>query len=41
MQFSKMNLHFVTSNQMSIDRKLNFPLKDSIYLDFLPVEMQK
>ena len=39
--FFKNNLHFVTSNQISIYRKQNLSLTSSIYLDFLPLEMQK
>ena len=35
------NLHFVTSNQISAYRKLNFPLTSSICFVFLPLEMQK
>ena len=35
------NLHFVASNQISTYRKLNLPLTSSIYLVFLPLEMQK
>ena len=39
--FFTINLHFVTSNQTSTYRKLNFPLTSSIYLVFLHLEMQK
>ena len=39
--FFTINLHFVTSNQISTYRKLNFPLTSSIYLVFLHLEMQK
>ena len=39
--FFTINLHFVTSNQISIYRKLNLPLTNSIYFVFLPLEMQK
>ena len=35
------NLHFVTSNQIFTDRKLNLPFTSSIYVGFLPLEMQK
>ena len=35
------NLHFVTSNQISAYRKLNFPLTSSTYFVFLRLEMQK
>ena len=41
LQFFTINLHFVTSNQISTFRKLNFPLSSSIYFVFLPLEMQK
>ena len=34
-------LHFVASNQLSTDRKLNLPLTSSIYFVFFPLEMQK
>ena len=36
-----MNLHFVTSNQKSTRRKLDFPLTSSIYLVALPLEMHR
>ena len=36
-----MNLYFATSNQISIYKKLNLILTSSIYLVFLPLEMQK
>ena len=39
--FFIINLHSVTSNQISTYRKLNLPLTSSIYFDFLPLEMQK
>ena len=39
--FFTMNLHFVTSNQISTYRKLNFSLTSSIYFVFLPLEMKK
>ena len=35
------NLHFLTSNQISTYRKLNLPHTSSIYFVFLPLEMQK
>ena len=35
------NLHFVTSNQAFTDGKLNLPSTSSIYVAFLPLEMQK
>ena len=35
------NLHFVTSNQIFTDRKLNLSFTSSIYVSFLPLEMQK
>ena len=35
------NLHFVTSSQISIYRKLNLLLISNIYLLFLPLEMQR
>ena len=38
--FFKLDLHFVTSNQIPTYRKPNLPLKSSIYLVFLPLEMQ-
>ena len=38
--FFTLNLHFVTSNQISTYRKLNLPLTSSIYFIFLPLEMQ-
>ena len=39
--FFIINLRFVTSNQLSADRKLNLPLTSSVYLFFFPLEMQK
>ena len=39
--FFTINLHFVKSNQISTYRKLNLPLKSSIYFVFLPLEMPK
>ena len=39
--FFTINLSFVTSNQISTDRKLNLPLTSSIYFVFLHLEMQK
>ena len=39
--FFTINLHFVTSNQISTYRKLNLSLTSSIYFVFLPLEMQK
>ena len=39
--FFVINLHSVTSNQISRYRNLNFPLTSSIYFVFLPLEMQK
>ena len=39
--FFTINLHFVTSNQISTQRELNLPLINSIYFIFLPLEMQK
>ena len=39
--FFTINLHFVTSNQISTYRKLNLPLSSSIYFVSLPLEMQK
>ena len=39
--FFTINLHFVTSNQISTYRKLNLPLTSSIYFVFLSLEMQK
>ena len=39
--FFTINLHFVTSNQLSTCRKLNLPHTCSIYFVFLPLEMQK
>ena len=35
------NLHFVTSNQISAYRKLNLPLTSRTYFVFEPLEMQK
>ena len=37
--FLIVNLHFVTSNQISTYRELHLPLKSSIYFVFLPLEM--
>ena len=39
--FFTINLHFVTSNQISTFRKLNLNLSSSICFVFLPLEMQK
>ena len=39
--FFTINLHLVTSNQISTFRKLNLPLSSSIYFVFFPLEMQK
>ena len=39
--FFVINLHSVTSNQISTYRKLNLPLTSSIYFVFLPLEIQK
>ena len=39
--FFTINLHLVTSHQTSTYRKLNQPLVTSIYVVFLPLEMQK
>ena len=39
MLFSKINLHFVTSNQISTNKKLNLSLTSSLV--FLPLEMQQ
>ena len=39
--FFIINLHSVTSNQISTYRNLNLPLTSSIYFVFLPLEMQK
>ena len=36
-----LKLHFVTSNQISTDKKLYLPLASSIYFVFLPLEMQE
>ena len=41
LMFSVINLHSVTSNQISTYRDLNLPLTSSIYFVFLPLEMQK
>ena len=38
--FFIINLHSVTSNQISTYRKLNLSLTSSIYFVFLPLEMQ-
>ena len=38
--FFTINLHFVTSNQIPTLRKRNLPLSSSIYLVFLPLEIQ-
>ena len=35
------NLHLITSKQIYSYRKLNLPLTNSIYLLFLPLEMQR
>ena len=35
------NLHFVTTNQIFTDRKLNLPLISSIYFVFLPLGIQR
>ena len=37
--FFTKNLHFITSNQIYTYRKLSFPLTNSTYLVFLPLEM--
>ena len=39
--FFAVNLHFVTSNQISTYRKLDLSLTNSVYLVFLPLETQK
>ena len=39
--FFTINLHSVTSNQISTYRKLNLPLTSSIYFVLLPLEIQK
>ena len=39
--FFIINLHFVTSNQLSTSRKLNLPLTSIVYFVFFPLEMQK
>ena len=39
--FFTIHLHFVISNQISTYRKLNLPLRSSIYFAFLPLEMQE
>ena len=39
--FFTINLHFVRSNQIPTYRKLNLPVTSSIYLVFLPLEMQR
>ena len=39
--FFSINFYFVTSNQIATYRKLNLPLKGSIYFVFLCQEMQK
>ena len=41
MLFSKLNLHFVTPNQISAVRKINLQVTNSISLVFLPPEMQR
>ena len=41
LQFFTINLHFVTSNQLSKYGKLNFPLISSVYFAFFPLEMQR
>ena len=39
--FFTIHLHFVILNQISTYRKLNLPLRSSIYFVFLPLEMQE
>ena len=39
--FFIINLNFVTSNQLSTDRKLIMPLTSSVYFIFFPLEMQE
>ena len=39
--FFIINVHFVTWNQLSTSRKLNFPLTSSVYFVFFRLEMQK
>ena len=41
MLFSKLNLRFVTPNQISAVRKINLQVTNSISLVFLPPEMQR
>ena len=38
---SKLNLHFVTSNQISTDRKSNLPLINKIYLVFSSLKYKR
>ena len=40
MLFFKINLHFVTLNLISTDRKLNFPLINSSFLVFLRIQIE-
>lgn len=40
MLFFKINLHFVTLNLISTDRKLNFPLMNSSFLVFLRMQIE-
>ena len=39
--FFIVNLHFVTSNQLSTSGKLNLSLTSSVYFVFFPLELQK
>ena len=39
--FFTINLHFIPSNKIYTYRKLNLSLTNSIYLVFLPLEMQR
>ena len=39
--FFTINLHFVTSNQISVSRKLNLTVRSSICVVVLPLEMQR
>ena len=39
--FFAINIHFVTSNQVSRYRKQHLPFSSSIYFVFLPLKMQK
>ena len=41
LQFFTINLDFIASNQVYTCRKLNLPLLISIYLAFLPLEIQR